>query len=103
MEALEIVLKGAEIIILRVKVNSFKGMLMKMLLDEFTLQTVANPTNINYTNQKAQTELTCSIFAKKSLIAALPKMLPSVGSTVGSPDTYRLNILLQTFPSSKRI
>ena len=67
-KALEIALKGAEIIILRVKVNSFKGMLMKMLLDEFTLQTVANPTNINYTNQKAQTELTCSIFAKKKVL-----------------------------------
>ena len=46
-KALEIALKGAEIITLRVKVNSFKGMLMKMLLDEFTLQTVKNVTNIN--------------------------------------------------------
>ena len=41
-------------IILRSKVNSFKGMLMKMLLDEFTPQT---GTNTNSTNQKAQTEL----------------------------------------------
>ena len=47
-KALEIALNGAEIIILmRVKVNSFKGMLMDMLLDEFTLQTVTNVTNIN--------------------------------------------------------
>ena len=46
--------KGAEMIILRSKVNSFKGMLMKMLLDEFTPQT---GTNTKSTNQKAETEL----------------------------------------------